>query len=129
VAAGLQIGMIESLGGRGDAASVPMLAKLLTGDPKLAAAAATALGHICTPEALAALTAADPLAGAGVGRAVVDARLMSAEALLTAGKRAEARSVYEALANAVKGRSGAKGVELAATRGLLACLDSLAATS
>lgn len=126
---GLQIGMIESLGSRGDAASVPALARLLTGDPKLAAAAATALGHIRTPEALAALTAADPLAAAGVGRAVVDARLVTAEALLASGKRAEARSVYEALADAVKGKPGAKGVELAAARGLLACLDTLAATS
>jgi len=129
VPARLQIGMIESLGGRGDAASVPALARLLAGDQNVAVAAATALGHIHTPEALAALSSADPLAGAGVGRAVVDARLATAEALLAAGKRAEARNVYQSLADAVKGKPGAKGVELAATRGLLACLDTLAAAS
>ncbi|MEI6240672.1 MAG: HEAT repeat domain-containing protein [Planctomycetia bacterium] len=125
----LRIGMIESLGGRGDAASVPALARLLAGDPQVAAAAATALGHIRTPEAIAALSAADPLAGAGVGRAVVDARLASAEALLAAGKRAEAQGIYQTLAAAVKGKPGAKGVELAAARGLLACLDTLSAAS
>ena len=122
----LRIGMIESLGGRGDAASVPALARLLSGDPPVAAAAATALGHIHTPEALAALSAADPFAGAGVGRAVVDARLASAEALLASGKRAEAHAAYQSLADAAKGKPGAKNVELAAARGLLACLDTLA---
>lgn len=125
----LRIGMIESLGGRGDAASVPALAKLLAGDPPVAAAAATALGHIHTPEALAALTAADPLAGSGVGRAVVDARLASAEALLAAGKRGEAQAVYQSLADAVKGKPGAKAGELAAARGFLACLDTLTAAN
>jgi len=129
VPASLQIGMIESLGGRGDAASVPALARLLTGDAKLATAAATALGHIHTPEALAALSSADPLAAAGVGRAVVDARLVAAEALLASGKRAEARNVYQTLAEAVEGKPGAKRVALAAARGLLSCLDTQTAAS
>jgi HEAT repeat protein len=128
----LRIGMIESLVSRGDAASVPTIARLLSSDPPVAAAAATALGHINTPEALAALSAADPLAGSGVGRAVADARLASAEALLAAGKRAEAQNVYQSLADAVKGKpetKATKSVELAATRGLLACLDTLSAAS
>jgi len=80
----LQIGMIESLGGRGDAASVPALARLLAGDAPVAAAA---------------------------------------------GKRAEAQGIYQKLADAVKGKPGAKRVELAAARGLLACLDTLNAAS
>jgi HEAT repeat protein len=125
----LRIGMIESLGSRGDAASVPALKLLLVGDPAVAVAAATALGHIHTPEALAVLSAADPLAGSGVGRAVVDARLASAEALLAAGKRAEAQATYQTLADAVKGKPGAKAVELATARGILACLDTLTAAS
>ena len=125
----LRIGMIESLGGRGDAASVTMIARLLSTDPPVAAAAATALGHIHTPEALAALSAADPLAGSGVGRAVVDARLASAEALLADGKREEAHHVYQSLADAVKGKPGTKAVELAAARGIVACLDTLSAAS
>jgi len=125
----LRIGMIESLGSRGDAASVPALTPFLSGDPPVAAAAATALGHIHTPEALAALSTADPLAGSGVGRAVVDARLATAEALLASGKRAEAQAVYQALADAVKGKPGAKPVEVAAARGILACLDTLSAVN
>jgi len=125
----LRIGVIESLSGRGDAASVPAIARLLSSDPPVAAAAATALGHIHTPEALAALSAADPLAGSGVGRAVVDARLASAEALLADGKREEAHRVYQSLADAVKGKPGTKAVELAAARGILACLDTLSAAS
>lgn len=125
----MRIGMIESLGSRGDAMSVPALAQLLASDPAVAAAAATALGHIDTPEALAALSAANPLAASGVGRSVVDARLATAEALLAAGKRAEAQGIYQALADAVKGKPGTKAVELAAARGILACLDTLAAAS
>ena len=125
----LRIGMIESLGARADAASVPALTQLLASDPPVAAAAATALGHIHTPDALAALTAANPLAGSGVGRAVVDARLASADALLAAGKHAEAQAAYQTLADAVKGKPGAKAVELAAARGILACLDTLSAAS
>ena len=125
----LKIGMISSLVGRRDAAAVPALAKLLTGDAPIATAAAEALGTIATPEALAALAAADPMAAGGLGRAIVDARLACAEKLLAAGKRAEAKAVYQALADAARGKTAAKHVELAATRGIVACLDtSVAAT-
>lgn len=124
LAGDLKLGMISSLASRRDAASVPELAKLLAGDARLAAAAAEALGTIGTPEALAALTAADPLAAGGLGRAVVDARLACAERLLAAGKRAEAQAAYESLAVVARGKPAAKHVELAATRGILACLDA-----
>jgi hypothetical protein len=125
----LKFGMISSLAARHDAACVPMLAGLLAGDAKLAAAAAEALGTIHTPEALQALSAADPMAANGVGKAVVDARLACAEALLAAGKRTDALAVYKSLADVAKGKPEAKAVELAATRGILACLDTLAAAS
>ena len=125
----LRIGMISSLASRRDTASVPALAGLLGGDAKTAAAAATALGTIRTPEALAALAAANPLAGGDVGRAVLDARLVCAEGLLAAGKRAEARAVYQTLVDAARGKPAAKAVELAATRGLLACLDASTAAN
>jgi HEAT repeat protein len=126
---GLQIGIIESLGARGDTASVPALAAILAGETQVAAAAATALGRIQAPEALAALSAADPLAGSALGPAVVDARLSTAESLLAAGNRAEAQRIYQSLADAVHGKPGAKAVELAAARGILACLDTLSAAS
>jgi HEAT repeat protein len=124
----LKIGMISSLAARGDAACVPMLAGLLAGDAKIAAAAAEALGTIHTSEALQALSAADPLAGNGLGSAVVDARLACAEALISQGKRNDALAVYKALAATAAGKPEARSVELAATRGILACLDTLAAS-
>lgn len=120
----MAIGMISSLAARSDAESVPALTRLLAGDPPVAAAAAAALGAIRTPEALAALSATDPFAAHGLGRAVVDARLACAESLLAAGCVAEARDVYQSLATAAKGKPGVRAVELAATRGLLACLEA-----
>lgn len=50
----LKIGMISSLAGRGDTASVPLLAALLVGDSRTAVAAADALGRLHTPEAVQA---------------------------------------------------------------------------
>lgn len=123
----LRIGVIGSLGSRRDAASVPTLGRLLSGDPRTAAAAAVALGSIRTPAALAALAGADPFVGHGVGERVVDARLACAEELLAQGRRAEALAAYDALLKAASGRPDARGLELAATRGRLACLDSVAA--
>jgi hypothetical protein len=120
----LAIGIVSSLAARREAACVPALAGLLSGEPRLAAAAATALGAIHTSEARAALAMADPFAAGVVGPAIVDARLATAEALLAAGDRAAARVAYEALAAAARGRAHAKPVELAATRGILACLDT-----
>lgn len=125
----LKIGMISSIAARADAASVPVLVSLLSADPRIAAAAAEALGIIGGSEALAALAAADPLAANGVGRAVVDARLARAESLRAAGKRSEAMAIYQGLADVAKGKPQAKAIELAATRGLLACLDSATAAS
>lgn len=129
VADGLKVGIMSSLAARGDAASAPLLGKLLGGSPTIAAAAAEALGSLHTPDALSALSAADPLAANGVGRAVVDARLACAEALLAAGKRAEANAVYQSLLDAAKGKPAAKSIELAAIRGIVACLDTLTASS
>lgn len=125
----LRIGMITSLGSRRDAASVPSLGRLLSSDPATASAAAVALGAIRTPEALALLAAADPFAAHGLGQKVVDGRLACAENLLARGKRKEALAVYDALLAAASGRPGARRIELAATRGRLACLDALAVDS
>jgi hypothetical protein len=125
----LRIGVIGSLGSRRDAASVPALGRLLSSEPRTAAAAAVALGSIRTVEALVALAAADPFAAHGVGERVVDARLSCAEELLARGRRDEALAEYDALLKASSGRPEARRVMLAATRGRLACLDAVAAGS
>lgn len=120
----LRIGMISSLASRRDAACVPLVSGLLGADPATAIAAAEALGTIRSPESIQALAAADIMTAKGVGAAVVDARLACAEALLRQGKRTEALAIYKALAAAAAGKPAAKSIELAATRGILACLDS-----
>ena len=112
----LKVGVIGSLGARGDAASAPALAALLSdADASIACAAACALGHIGTPEAATALTDAVKKAPDAVKVAATDGALVCAECLLAAGKKAEATAVYKALA----GEDQPKHVRLAATRGLL----------
>lgn len=125
----LKIGMMSSLASRRDLACVPVLTTLLKGPPLLAIPAANALGTIHSTEAIAALAAADPFAAEGVGEAVVNARLACAESLLAAGKRADALAIYQGLAKAAAGKPDAKAIELAATRGILACADAVAAAS
>ena len=112
----LKIGVISSLGVRGDADSVPALAALLAdGDAAIASAAACALGDIRTPAAAKALSAAKPAAAAR--QAVTDGSLCGAEALLAESQKAEALAIYKSL----MGQDQPKHVRLAATRGMLAC--------
>jgi HEAT repeat protein len=112
----LKIGMISSLGDRGDDASVTALGELIgEGDAAVASAAALALGAIRTPAAAEALSKASP--SAEVQPAVTDASLACAEALLAAGKKIDALKIYKKYA----GESQPKHVRLAATRGMLAC--------
>ncbi len=115
VSGNLKIGVISSLGDRGDAESVAALAQLLgEADEAVAIAAARALGAIRTPEAAKALSQASP--DAKVQPAATDASLACAEALLAAGKNNDALAIYKKLAG-----SEQKHVKLAATRGMLAC--------
>jgi len=103
------------LGARRDAASVPLLAALLAdADAAIADAAARALGAIGTPEAAAALAQAAQAAETAKP-ALADGCLVCAEALVAAGKRAEAVAVYKTLS----GPKQSKLVRLAATRGVL----------
>jgi HEAT repeat protein len=125
VAGDLKIGMVSSLAAKRDAASVPVIAALVTGDSPLAAAAAEALGLLATPAAAVALAAAST-AGVAAER-VVDARLACAEALAKAGDKAAAQAIYQAIAKSVgdtptthRGRA----VRMACQRGLFATLDS-----
>jgi HEAT repeat protein len=113
----LKVGVIGSLGARQDAASVPLLAALLSdADPAVARAAAFALGDIRTP-AVAKTLAKAKSASAEARSAATDASLACAERLLADGKRAEALAVYRRFDS----DDQPKHVRLAARRGMLAC--------
>jgi HEAT repeat protein len=115
VAGPLKAGVAGSLGARRDAAAVPALIHLLgDGDAATVAAAATALGEIATPEAANALTAVGKAAPAAARTAVIDGALRAAESLAAAGKKAEARAIYQACA----GDDMPEQVRLAARRAL-----------
>lgn len=112
----LKIGVAASLGVRGEAAAAAPLQNTLTdSDPAVARAAAYALGAVGSPAALQALSAAK--AGPGTKDAIADGLLECAENLLAAGKKAEAKAVYEKLL----GDSPGKAVKIAATRGVAVC--------
>ncbi len=112
----LKVGVIASLGARDDDASVSALAGLIgDDDAAVARAAAAALGAIRSPEAAKALGQAKSAGKAGP--ALIDATLACAEALLAAGKNADALAIYKGLI----GDGQPKHVRLAATRGVLAC--------
>jgi HEAT repeat protein len=129
VSGDLKIGMISSLGSRGDAESVPLLKPLVSAEGgAIARAAAEALGMIATPAAAEALATVDPLAAGPVAAAAVDARLACAESFLRHGKASQALAIYQALATAAAGKPMARRIELAATRGLLACADTASAS-
>jgi HEAT repeat protein len=116
VSGSLLVGMISSLGVRGEAESVQPLAGLLRdSDAAVAKAAACALGDIRTSEAAKALADAKPQ-NKEVALAATDAGLACAEALLKTGKKAEALALYKSLS----GDAQPKHVRLAATRGILA---------
>ena len=128
VAGPLKIGLLSSLASRRDVASVPAIAALLGGDATTAVAAAKALGTIQSNEAAAALATAAAAASGPLAPAIADARLECAEALLKQNKRDEAAAIYKAVAAAAAGKPHARLIELAATRGLVACADTLAAS-
>jgi HEAT repeat protein len=111
-----RIGVINSVAARRDAASTPVLIKILGEDPESAAAAAKALGEIGTSEAAKALAAARGKGPAPVQQAVVDGTLICAERLLAAGQRSQAITLLESLTEA----SQPEHVRLAAHRALSA---------
>lgn len=116
VAAKLKIGIIGSLGVRGEATAVaPLQALLADSDPTLAVAAAYALGDIRSPEAAKALVVAKP--GAATKEAIADAFMACAESLLSAGNKAAAKVTYEK----VLASTPSKVAKDAATRGLQTC--------
>jgi HEAT repeat protein len=113
----LKVGVIGSLGARGDVASVPAISALLAdADAAVARAAAIALGDIGGVDAAKALTASKP-STAEVKSATTDASLACAEDLLASGAKMEALMVFKSLA----GEDQPKHIRLAGTRGMLAC--------
>ncbi len=112
----LKVGVIGSLGVRGDAASVASLAALLgDGDCAVSCAAAHALGLIGSPEAGKALAAFVEKAPQEARVAATDACLVCADRLLAAGEKADAIALYKSLG----GDDQPKHVRVAATRGML----------
>jgi HEAT repeat protein len=136
VSGNLKIGIISSLGARGEdtatgpakgpfgflhgashGGTVPLLSTLLTdSDPAVAKAATRALGMIGTPAASQALAAAKPTPGTQA--AIADATLACAEQLLAAGKKREAKADYERLLK----NHPSKLIQSAAERGMQACV-------
>lgn len=79
-------GVIDSLGWRGEAVSVPLVVPFLKDpQPEIAAAAAAALGRLATPEAAAALTEVRDALAPTVRPVVLEAMLRAADRL--AGKQ------------------------------------------
>jgi HEAT repeat protein len=106
----LQVGVINSIGNRKDVKAVESLTKLMDdSDTKVAAAAASALGRIGSPEAAKALQKA-----VDYTRTVAGDCLECAEGLVAQGKKDQALVLYDTLL----GRSDLpKGLRMAAARG------------
>jgi HEAT repeat protein/type 1 glutamine amidotransferase len=89
----LKIGVIGSLGQRGDRDAVPQIAALISdNDPKIAGAAIESLGRIGGSEAAAALASAQVPANLKPDRD--NAYLMCADKMLTEGQQREAVQMY-----------------------------------
>jgi len=111
------IGVIGSLGARGESESVDALSGLLNNSEEtVGRAAARSLGAIRNAEAAKALDNANAENDV-VKMAIIDARLSCAEAFLAAGKNGDALAIYKSLV----GDDQPKHVKLGATRGMLAC--------
>jgi hypothetical protein len=92
-----KVGIINSVGVRRDARSVPILAKAVNEEPQVAAAAAKALGEIGTIESARALDAFRAKGANDLRLAVADAMLICAERLVASGERSQAVKLLEAL--------------------------------
>jgi hypothetical protein len=94
----VRVGIIHSIGYRGDAHAVRALADVLDdSDAAAAQAAAWALGRIGGPEAIQRLGGRRNLAQGRVRQEVLDAYLVCARRLAGEGKKAEAVGMYKEL--------------------------------
>jgi HEAT repeat protein len=112
----VKAGLIDSLGWRRDAESVPLLENALADSaPTIASAAASALGRIGGKQAIAALSRAREKVPASVKPAVLDGLLRCADQLLAAGDRKGAA----ALCRSVFTPETPVSIRVAAWRGLV----------
>ena len=94
----LKAGIVDSIGWRGQPAALPLLIPLLSdSDSIVAAAAATALGRMGGPEAIAALSAACDQPPAAVQAAVQASLLQCAGRLAESNNPAGAAAIYRQL--------------------------------
>lgn len=118
----LLVGVINSIGVRGDAGAVEVLvARLGDADPEVASAASVALGRIGTEPAVRALESVLPRASAGSVSAVAQGCILCAERFLDRGNLAEALRLYDLVrkanvpeqrqAEATRGAILARGLE------------------
>lgn len=114
---GVRVGIIHSIGDRGDRAAVAALAKLL-GDPDstTTTAAALALGRIGGLDAARALQSALNDASAGARPAVVEALLLAADSLLAEKHVGQATEIHRRLYLPAESTA----TRMAALRGLVA---------
>ena len=97
----LLVGVINSIGVRGDAKAVDILVnKLNDNDINVASAAAVALGHIGGEKAAKALTKSLAIAPAGVRSAVAEGCILCAERFLEDDRTAEAVKLYDTVRKA-----------------------------
>ncbi|MEA3224370.1 MAG: ThuA domain-containing protein [Planctomycetota bacterium] len=93
-----KIGIVNSLGQRGDKKAVRPLTRMVTGKNKaLATAAAAALGRIASPQAAKVLAAAKDKTTGKVQLVVLDSYLKCADKMVAGGKKTEALAIYKAL--------------------------------
>ncbi len=113
----IQIGIINSIGVRGQAGAVPDLAALLdNSDAEVAKAAANSLGKIGGKEAADALAKARPNASDQVKPMVTVAYLLCAQKYLKNGDRDAAKAIFTELNNDTESRQ----THIAAVEGLVA---------
>ena len=92
----LLVGVINSIGVRGDAKAVNgLIAKLKDADPEVASAAAIALGRIGGDQATGALTKSLTTASAGARSAVAQGCILCAERWFAARQFAQATKLYD----------------------------------
>ena len=93
-----KVGIINSLGQRGDRKSVPALRRLISSsDPTVAGAAVAALGKIADAKAVKVLASAKDKTTGKLRLLVLDAYLNCADQLVAQGKKAQALPIYKQL--------------------------------
>jgi HEAT repeat protein len=97
----LLVGVINSIGVRGDAKAVPILiTRLKDNDFEVASAAAVALGRIADDESTGALQAALRTVPGKLRSSVAEACVLCAEARLVTGRQQEAAEIYDQVRSA-----------------------------